>query len=151
MQKIIRDTGLISGWGRFPGGGMVTHSSILAWRIPWTEESDGLRSIGFHRVRHDWSDLACMHAETDQMEPRAAGWELSYWRRQEPWGSWGSLEDSTALAVAGSDNQWLGHWSQSKKRAAFKDSRSPEGASVKPLSSSGSQVGTNGFSPSYYL
>ena len=32
---------------------MATHSSILAWRIPWTEESGGLRSIGLHRVGHD--------------------------------------------------------------------------------------------------
>ena len=33
--------------------GMVTHSSILAWRIPWTEEPGGLWSIGLQRVRHD--------------------------------------------------------------------------------------------------
>ena len=33
--------------------GMATHSSILAWRIPWTEESGGLQSIGSHRVGHD--------------------------------------------------------------------------------------------------
>ena len=32
---------------------MATHSSILAWRIPWTEESGGLPSMGSHRVRHD--------------------------------------------------------------------------------------------------
>ena len=38
--------------------GMATHSSILAWRIPWTEEPGGLSSMGLHRVRHDWSDLA---------------------------------------------------------------------------------------------
>ena len=37
---------------------MATHSSILAWRIPWTEEPGGLQSIGSQRVRHDWSDLA---------------------------------------------------------------------------------------------
>ena len=37
---------------------MATHSSILAWRIPRTEEPGGLQSIGSHRVRHDWSDLA---------------------------------------------------------------------------------------------
>ena len=35
--------------------GMATHSSILAWKIPWTEEPGGLQSI-----RHDWSNLACM-------------------------------------------------------------------------------------------
>ena len=32
---------------------MVAHSSILAWRIPWTEESGGLEAIGLQRVRHD--------------------------------------------------------------------------------------------------
>ena len=32
---------------------VVTHSSILAWKIPWTEEPDRLQSIGSHRVRHD--------------------------------------------------------------------------------------------------
>ena len=32
---------------------MVTHSSILAWRIPWTEESRGLQSMKSQRVRHD--------------------------------------------------------------------------------------------------
>ena len=31
---------------------MVTHSSILVWRIPWTEEPGGLQSMGSHRVRH---------------------------------------------------------------------------------------------------
>ena len=33
--------------------GMVTHSCILAWRIPWTEEPGGLQSMGSERVRHD--------------------------------------------------------------------------------------------------
>ena len=33
--------------------GMATHTSILAWRIPWTEESGGLQSMGLQRVRHD--------------------------------------------------------------------------------------------------
>ena len=37
---------------------MAAHSSILAWRIPWTEEPGGLQSIGSQRVGHDWGDLA---------------------------------------------------------------------------------------------
>ena len=37
---------------------MATHSSVLAWRIPGTGEHGGLLSMGSHRVRHDWSDLA---------------------------------------------------------------------------------------------
>ena len=32
---------------------MATHSSILAWRTPWTKEPDGLQSVGSQRVRHD--------------------------------------------------------------------------------------------------
>ena len=32
---------------------MATHSSVLAWRIPWTEERGGLQSMGSQRVRHD--------------------------------------------------------------------------------------------------
>ena len=36
----------------------ATHSSVLAWRIPGTGEPGGLLSMGLHRVRHNWSDLA---------------------------------------------------------------------------------------------
>ena len=43
--------------------GLATHSSILAWRIPWTEEPGGLWSTGSQRVRHD---LATEHACTHQ-------------------------------------------------------------------------------------
>ena len=32
---------------------MTTHSSIFAWKIPWTKEPDGLQSMGSQRVRHD--------------------------------------------------------------------------------------------------
>ena len=40
------DAGLISGRGRSPGVKMETHSSILAWKIPWTEEQSRLQSMG---------------------------------------------------------------------------------------------------------
>ena len=46
------------GWEDPLEKGMATHSSVLTWRIPWTEESSGLQSIGLHRFGHDWSDLA---------------------------------------------------------------------------------------------
>ena len=45
------------GWGDLLEKGMATHSSINAWRIPWTEEPSGLQSIGWQRVRHNWSNL----------------------------------------------------------------------------------------------
>ena len=37
---------------------MAAHSSIIAWRIPWTEEPGGLQSVGSHRVRRDWATNA---------------------------------------------------------------------------------------------
>ena len=44
---------------------MATHSSVLAWRIPGTGEPGGLSSLGSHRVRHDWSNLAAAAAVND--------------------------------------------------------------------------------------
>ena len=49
----IRDVGLILGQEEPLEKEMATHSSILAWRIPRTEESGGVQSIGLQRVRHD--------------------------------------------------------------------------------------------------
>ena len=40
---------------------MATHSSTFAWRIPWTEEPNGLESMGSQRVRQGFSNLAHMH------------------------------------------------------------------------------------------
>ena len=49
-----RDLGSIPGLGRSPGGGNGNpHSSILAWKIPWTEEPGRLQSMGLQKVRHD--------------------------------------------------------------------------------------------------
>ena len=50
-----RDLGLIPGFGRSSGKGHGTHSRLLAWKSPWTEEPGGLQSMGSQRVRHDWA------------------------------------------------------------------------------------------------
>ena len=52
--------GSIPRLGRCPGGGMAIHFTILARKIPWTEDPGGLQSVGSQRVghRHDWT---CMH------------------------------------------------------------------------------------------
>ena len=50
---ITEPEGLIPGSGRSLEEGTSTHSSILAWRTPWTEESGGLQSMGLQRVRHN--------------------------------------------------------------------------------------------------
>ena len=49
----IRDTGSVPDWEDALEEGMATHSSFLAWRIPWTEEPGGLQPIGSQRVGHD--------------------------------------------------------------------------------------------------
>ena len=55
---------------------MATHSSILAWRISWTEEPGSLQSLGLHSIRHNWSDLA-QHSNR---------WHLKSWIRRDHWG-----------------------------------------------------------------
>ena len=63
MGMKTRTTKTINGW--LPGvseKAMATHSSTLAWKIPWMGEPGGLPSMGSHRVGHDWSDLAAAAA-----------------------------------------------------------------------------------------
>ena len=54
--------GSIPGLGRSPGGGHATHSSVLAWKISWTEEPLGPQSVESQRLGHDLSNLARTHA-----------------------------------------------------------------------------------------
>ena len=56
---------------------MATHPSILAWRIPWTEEPGGLQTMGWQGVRHtEWLTLSFSMREMDKM----IGWRLSEYR-----------------------------------------------------------------------
>ena len=48
-----RDVGSIPGSERFPGGGNGNPTNILAWEIPWTEESGGPESMGSKRIGHN--------------------------------------------------------------------------------------------------
>ena len=57
---------------------MATHSNILAWRIPRTDETGGLQSTGWQRVRHDWGDLACMHGLTQTQSRSATNWRSRF-------------------------------------------------------------------------
>ena len=50
---IQRDAGLIPELGRSPEEGMATHSNILPWRIPWTEDPAGLQSMGVAKSQND--------------------------------------------------------------------------------------------------
>ena len=56
---------------------MAIHSSISAWRIPWTEKPGRLQSIALQRVRHDGNDLAHTHAKQQifNVDKRALYWK----------------------------------------------------------------------------
>ena len=88
---------------------MATHSSILAWRILWTEEPGGLPSVGSHRVGPDWSDLA-------------AAASIFVWRipwTEEPHGlQYGSQRDTT---------EQLTHISLSSVHSVMSNSFQPHG------------------------
>ena len=47
------------GWKDVLEKGMATHSNILAWKIPWKEESGRLQSMESRRIGHSWNNLAC--------------------------------------------------------------------------------------------
>ena len=68
--------------------GMATHSSILAWRIPWREKLVGLQSMGSQRTGHKWSDLAHMHVHFILFSPVVIFWnfilQLCYWYWYHP-------------------------------------------------------------------
>ena len=60
---------------------MVTHSNILAWRIPWTEEPARLQSMESQRVRHNWSNFARMHALNIHFTFTS---KVHYWKEVRP-------------------------------------------------------------------
>ena len=81
---------------------MATHSSILAWKAPWTEEPGGLQSVGSQRVRHDWVTNTCIMLKVLYMFPYKykvftvfyswnAYWicKLQKWERKLTWYPWG--------------------------------------------------------------
>ena len=82
MQE-MKETGVRSlGWEDPLEEGMATPSSILAWRITWTEEPGGLQSIASHRVGHNWSNLALTYAQPWRVvAPGQESTSSDYWSR----------------------------------------------------------------------
>ena len=74
------DIGSIPGLGRSPGGGQDDHSSILAWRITWTEEPGGLQSMESQRV---WHNLATEHAKKRYQRACSLSLSLGQGRTQQ--------------------------------------------------------------------
>ena len=84
---------------------MATNSSVLTWRIPGTGEPGGLPSMGSHRVRHDWSDLAAAVAGFitghNYTIPGSLMWftfDLSKWKFAGSWGLPGPTLEKRQMA-----------------------------------------------------
>ena len=80
--------------------GMATHSSILAWRIPWTEEPGGLQSMGSLRGGHDWATSLSLFTFTQwrrqwQPTPVFLPGESHGQRRLVGYSPWGLTESDT--------------------------------------------------------
>ena len=83
--------------------GMATHSSILAWRTPWTEEPSRLWSMGSHSVRHDWSDWACTHAPTPVLLPGESHGQGSL----AGYSPWDRKESDTRACIMFTCKKWI--------------------------------------------
>ena len=70
---------------------MATRSSILAWKIPWTEEPDRLQSLGSQRLGHDWKDWSCMHEPRGMLHRLK---ELVGFRQYLEWTRWYFLREA---------------------------------------------------------
>ena len=90
--------------------GMAIHSSILAWRIPWTEEPGGLQSIGLQRVRQDWDDSAHMHTREECQGQNRGNVSITP-RVRRRWPGVGEHQNKAAVpSGALGEGGWLINW-----------------------------------------
>ena len=103
--------------------GLTTYSSILAWRIPWTEEPGGLQSMGLQRVGNDWATFTHLTLGSSGKEPscqsrRCKRWEFESLGQKDPpeegMATHSSIawripwtEESDKLQSMGSQLKWL--------------------------------------------
>ena len=79
MQVDVGNVSSVPGLGRPPEEGTETHHSILAWKIPWTDEPDTLQSTRLHRAGCDRVNLACTHGKIIGKDPDVG----KDWRQEE--------------------------------------------------------------------
>ena len=113
---------------------MATHSRILAWRIPWTEEPGGLQSMESQRIGHGWSDLAQMHTEDLKNLPKVTPSFLSMcvagispfhadsWTNQL---NGANQSDSCSWKEEQALSLWNNRWEKKKKRKWFSTQGQP--------------------------
>ena len=90
-------------WVRDPFEDVTTHSSILAWRNPWTMKPGELQSIGLQRIRHNWRDRACMHTCRQRLNVTISV-SLS------PFCSKNAVSWLISLQEKDRKNHWFGDW-----------------------------------------
>ena len=95
--------------------GMAPHSSTLAWKIPWTEESGRLWSMGLLRVRQDWVTSLSLFTFTHwrrkwQPTPLFLPGESQGWGSLVGWRLWGRTESNTTEVMAVT---WQGYYGTS--------------------------------------
>ena len=97
-------------------GTIATYSSVLAWRIPGTGEPGGLPSMGSHRVRHNWSELAAAAAATEKATvPHSStlAWKIPWTEepgRLQSMGSLGGRYDWVAALSIFTFTHWRRKW-----------------------------------------
>ena len=109
------------GWEDLLEKRMVTHSSILAWRIPWTEEPGGLQSMGSQEVGHNW--MTNTRCSTQDVRRTGRGKRRQGWG----WGEGGGMPSTGAarigVGVRGCGNCCLnsnwGNWSSLVQRRSL--------------------------------
>jgi len=83
---VIQETHILSlGWKDSLDKGMATHSSTLAWRIPWTEEPGRLQFMGSNRVGCDWRDWAQHNLFRHTAKTPKGKWIVNKLLAFEPW------------------------------------------------------------------
>ena len=123
--------------------GMATHSTVLAWRIPRTEEPCGLRSTGSQRDTCDWSSLACVHTPTFAF----ASWALINNKRKRSQRVWSKYHRESQMS------EGSGEWLEPQGRCHFPrgaeqvGSRSWHRGWERPLSPPGAFIGEGRFHP----
>ena len=94
------------GWKDPLEEGIATHSSILAWRMLWTEEPGGQQSVGSQRVRHKWSNLARMHRRRVRFS--FCGPERKLWPKSRSYRRTGVRWVSERRFLQSEGQRWMG-------------------------------------------
>ena len=110
MPGDVRDAGSIPGSGRYPEESVATHSSILAWRIPWTEEPGQLWAMGSQsQTRLKWLSTLGVQVKNAEIELTwwASGEESTYQHREhwfDPWS--GKISHAVGVTKPVCHNYW---------------------------------------------